>query len=66
MSKKPEDYSPLIENLSKLKRKKDSRIVDVAKILGLKYQDVILKKSVSEEEEENKEELRAPEKEEEK
>lgn len=59
-SKKPNDYSPLAENLSKRKRKRDGRIVvGEEKSLRLKYKKVILEKIVSREEDEKNEEKKS-------
>lgn len=58
---KPVYYPPLVKNLSKKKRKRDSEVVGIMKRLTLKYKDVILKKSLLDEKEEKKEDVEAPE-----
>lgn len=65
-SKKPNNYSPLVNNLSEEKRKSGDGVVGVGKRLRLKDKDVILKKSALEKNEENKEDEKASEKEKEK
>lgn len=50
----PDKYSTLVEDLSKVKRKREDRVVSVRKRLRLKYRDVILKKSASKEKKEKK------------
>lgn len=56
MSKRADDYSLLVENLSKEKINRSSRIVVHEWITKLKYRKVIFEKTALEEEDEKKEE----------